>query len=165
MAHLKRQIDIMLELRIDLHITDSTDPQERINYLECLLNVAKSGTSASAVSSISFCNTSETLLTQRFSIIGDTPQKKTNRRKQILLSLLMAGLFLFSIFFIFEPSGSVRPEDWEEGMFLATPDDSYLVENPDGTYDFYHDDIYQSTLSHIDETLLDLPVYKKEDLQ
>ena len=157
MAHLKRQIDIMLELRIDLHITDSTDPQERVNYLECLLNAAKSGESASAVPAISFCNTSESLLTQRFSIIMDAPQKKTNRRKQILLSLLMAGLFLFSIFFIFEPSGSIPPE---EGVITLTPDDSYLVENPDGTYDIYHDDIYWSTISRIDESLLDLPVYK-----
>lgn len=162
MAHLKRQIDTMLELRIDLHITDSTDPQERVNYLECLLNAAKAGTSAPAAPAIPLCNTSESLLAQRFSIIMDAPQKKANRKKQILFSLLMVGLFLFSIFFIFEPSGSIPPE---EGIYMVTPDDSYLVENPDGTYDFYHDDIYRSTISHIDETFLDLPVYKKEELQ
>lgn len=160
MVLLKRQISTMLELRIDLQITDSPDPQERLNYLDCLLNAAKAGTAP--VSAIAFCSANEPLLTQRFSIIMNSPRKKTNRRKQLMISLLMVGLCLFSVFFIFEPSGSLPSE---EEIFTVTPEDSYLVENPNGTYDFYHDEIYQSTISRIDETLLDLPVYKKGELQ
>lgn len=162
MILLKRQITTMLELRIDLQITESPDPQERLNYLDCLLNAAKAGISAPAIPAISLCSAGESLLTQRFSIIMNSQKKKTCRKKQVLLSLFMAGLYFFSIFFIFEPSGSLPSED---GIFTVTPEDSYLVENPDGTYDFYHDEIYQSTISRIDETLLDLPVYKKGELQ
>lgn len=162
MILLKRQITTMLELRIDLQITESPDPQERLNYLDCLLNAAKAGISAPAIPAISLCSAGESLLTQRFSIIMNSQKKKTCRKKQVLLSLFMAGLYFFSIFFIFEPSGSLPSE---EEIFTVTPEDSYLVENPDGTYDFYHDKIYQSTISRIDETLLDLPVYKKGELQ
>ncbi len=164
MMLLKRQIATMLELRIDLEITDSPDLQNRVNYLDCLLNAAKAGTSPAPA--ISFCSNGESLLTQRFSIIMNSPQKKTSRKKQVLLSLFMVGLYFFSVFFIFEPSGSIPPEV-EAETYEISPENSYLVENPNGTYDFYHNDTYRSTISHIDETFLNLPVYKyyKEDLQ
>lgn len=162
---LKRQIATMLELRIDLQITNSSDPQDQINYLNCLINAAKAASfnPVSAESAISFCNTNESLLTQRFFIIMNGSQKKRNRRKQLLFSFFFVGLFFFSIFFIFEPY-CISSEALEEG-FLATPDNSYLIKNPNGTYDFYYNDIYQSTLSRVDDSLLGLPIYKREELQ
>ncbi|MDE6608212.1 MAG: hypothetical protein K2K54_10730, partial [Lachnospiraceae bacterium] len=162
---LKRQIATMLELRIDLQIPNSSDPQDQINYLNCLINAAKAAVSnpVSAKSAISLCSTNESLLTQRFFIIMNSSQKKRNRRKQLLFSLLFVGLFFFSIFFIFEPF-SIAAKD-AEGTFYITPSTAYLIENPDGTYDFYYKNDFQSTLSHVDEALSNLPIYKMEELQ
>lgn len=154
---LKQQITTMLELRVDLKITDSSDPQERIHYLNCLINTAKTAVPSYKEPAVSFCNANTSLLSQRFSIIMNSPQKKISRKKQFWFSFLFIGLYFFSIFFIFEPF--YIPPETEEGIFYATPDNSYLIKNPNGTYDFYHNDTYISTISRIDESLSHLPVY------
>ena len=146
----------MLELRIDLQLTASPDPQTRVNYLECLLRAAKSEQQA-AEPAISFCNTSETQLKQRFSMIISHQQKKS-RWKQISFSLLFVGLYAFSTFFIFEPH-YISPEE-AEGTFVLTPENAYLVEKKDGTYDLYYEDRYMSNFHTIDENFVELPVYQ-----
>lgn len=160
---LKRQIATMLELRIDLQITNSPDPQERINYLNCLIRAARAEASVStfAETAISFCNTNESLLTQRFSIIMNAPRKKADQRKQLLFSLFIIGLYIISIVFIFEPF--FIPEDIEG--FWARPDNAYLIENPDGTYDFYCDNEYKSTLPRVDDSMADLTIYQYDAKQ
>ena len=158
---LKKQISTMLELRIDLQLTASPDPQIRVNYLDCLLRAAKSEQQA-AEPAISFCNASESLLKQRFSMII-SHRKKKSRWKQISFSLLFVGLYAFSTFFIFEPH-YMSPEE-AEGTFVPTPENAYLVEKKDGTYDLYYKDSYMSNLHTIDEGFVELPVYQnpKED--
>lgn len=161
---LKRQIATMLELRVDLQITNSQDPQDRIDYLSCLINAAKAGDSVPAPSfAISFCNTSESLLIRRFSIMIKSSQRKANRGKQLGFSVLIIGIYFFSVLFIFEPF--YMPPEINEATYFPTSDNAYLIENTDGTFDFYYNDSYKATLSQMDEFLSDLPIYKKEDIK
>lgn len=153
---LKKQISTMLELRVDFILTNSSDPQIRVNYLESLLRAAKMEQHTTE-SAISFCNTNESLLKQRFSMIIRQSQKQS-RWKQILLSVVFVGLYAFSIFFIFEPS-YMSPEN-VDGSFVPTPENSYLMEMEDGIYHFYFEGDYIVDIDTISEDFADLPIYQ-----
>lgn len=57
------------------------------------------------------------------------------------------------------------PPEINEATYFPTSDNAYLIENTDGTFDFYYNDSYKATLSQMDEFLSDLPIYKKEDIK
>ena len=58
----------------------------------------------------------------------------------------------------------MSPEE-AEGTFVPTPENAYLVDKKDGTYDLYYDDSYMSNFHTIDKDFVELPVYQspKED--
>jgi hypothetical protein len=154
----------MLELRIDRGITASIDPWERLRYMECLNYLAKQNKSSVTPLSISFCTVGTTYLLQRFHMIGDSDGHKRNRRKQVLMSVIIIGVYLFSTFFIFEPyyvASEVAADSYK-----ITMDNAYFIVNPTGGYDLYMEDQFVQTFyDPIDSSLCDLKIYlTKEEI-
>lgn len=159
-----RQVSTMLELRIDRGITASIDPWERLRYMECLNYLAKQNKSSVTPLSISFCTVGTTYLLQRFHMIGDSDGHKRNRRKQVLISVIIIGVYLFSTFFIFEPyyvASEVAADSYK-----ITMDNAYFIVNPTGGYDLYMEDQFVQTFyDPIDSSLCDLKIYlTKEEI-
>lgn len=159
---LRQQVSTMLELRIDRSITASSDPKEKLSYMECLNYMAKQEMANVAPLSISFCATSKSLLLQRFHMMGDSERHKRNRRKQILMSGIIIGLYLFSTFFIFEPH--YTPPGVAEDSYELTADNAYFIVNPEGGYDLYMQDQFIGTFYEpMDETLHELKIYHNKE--
>lgn len=159
---LRRQVSTILELRIDRNITASTEPLERLRYMECLNRVAKQEKAKVAPLSISFCTAGNALLLQRFQMIGNSDSHRRNRRKQILMSVIIIGLYLFSTLFIFEPD--YTPPEVEKGSYELTTDNSYLIINPEGGYDFYLEGQFIGIFyDPLDEALRNLKIYRNKE--
>lgn len=161
---LRRQVSTMLELRIDRSITASSDPSEKLRYMECLNYIAKQERSKVTPLSISFCATSKSrsLLLQRFHMMGDSERHRRNRRRQILISGLIIVLYLFSTFFIFEPH--YTPPQVANDSYEITIDNAYLIANPEGGYDLYMEDQFMGTFdAPIDDALRNLKIYNTKE--
>ena len=194
---LEDSFETLLEMRVDSHIIRSTDKQYRHEYLQCLINIAKSDVTpedtpehaewpcyeiSSEHNSFSNCMTTpetfgaaeqkkrgfsikprDSVLIQRFQMIKANPTRKLNWI-QILCLVLITGLYTFSMLFIFEPH-YMSPNalndlpDPDGDIFVAMPDNSYMIVNPSGGYDLYIDGEYMETIPEVDEYLSDIKIY------
>lgn len=158
----RRQVSTMLELRTDRYVTAFSDPLEKFYYMKCLSYIMKHETSTLAPLSISFCITRESRLLQRFHMIGDSEGHKHNRRKQLLISFIIIGLYLFSTFFIFEPH--YTSPKVAESSYMLSNDNAYFIVNPNGGYDLYVEDQFTQTFYNpIDEIFHDLNIYQTKE--
>lgn len=153
---LKRQISLMLELRTDRYV--SNDSLHREAYAQTLLQMAKLQIHQDLRPTISFCDVSGSALSQRILMLIRSPDKTRRRPVQLLFSFLIVGLYAFSLFFIFEPH-SINKDD-ATGTLEISSETSYLIENPNGGYDLYYNDIFLETYPVLDDYLPKLKIYK-----
>lgn len=166
---LRDQVDAILDIQVDLTIVGGSDHKQKKDYMKCLTTVMEllrqrdSGDTNHWA--ISFCRAEQSLLLQRFKMIAkDGKRQKTNRGLQLIFAALMFGIYLFSMVFIFEPY-YIAPKDADDG-FQLSPENAYLIINPEAGYDLYVNGKYIVTLSVLDESLLDLKIYDSmEDLK
>ncbi len=87
---------------------------------------------------------------KRADLVLNTPyQQKYNRIIPVVTLIITIAVFIFSYSFIIQPHYDA-PEDeivTNQSATEFTSEDSYLVENPDGTYILYHDN---NPISEID---------------
>src|SRR5699024_2414213 len=87
---------------------------------------------------------------KRADLVLNTPyQQKYNRIIPVVTLIITIAVFIFSYSFIIQPHYDA-PEDeivTNQSATEFTSEDSYLVENPDGTYILYHDN---NRISEID---------------
>lgn len=158
---LKRQVSKMLEIHIDLTITKSMDELERIEYLECLLKIAKfHANKHSNKLALTFDSESVSVLSQRFRIVLDnSKQKEKFKLKNTFLMVVPVFLLVvLSFSFVFEPY-FISPNDASDTVEL-TNENSYLIENQDNTYDLYINDQFFGTVNEIKDSYSNLPIYK-----
>ncbi len=163
---LRNQVDAILDIQIDLHIVGGSDHQQKLDYMACLTKVIelmlKRAQDQSNHWAISFCRGEPTLLHQRFEMIAkDGKRQKSNRGRQFLFTALMVGIYLFSMVFIFEPH--YIDNNNAEDSFQITQENAYLIINPAGGYDLYVNHAYMETLYELDDSLLDLKIYKSQE--
>lgn len=156
---LKQQIDKILEIRVDTAVTKHMSKAERINYLECLLTIAK-GNAPSRINSFSLAFDSRTasVLSQRFYIVLDNNfDQKFGAKSSILFMALMLILTLIS-FVVIEPY-SIARMDQQQTVELTT-ESAYLLVNPNGGYDIFLNHEYFGTVSEVKDSYSDLRIYK-----
>lgn len=154
---LKRNTSLLLELRIDRVLAHSQDATAA--YLECLLKVAKQSEPAlSSPNALTFCTDNRSLLIKRFEMLMQPSQKsvRDNLKKAIPL-LASAALYIGSFFFILEPR-YVSPAV-EEYTFQLTDENSYAIENSDGSYDIFLFGNYLETVDSLKYYPKNLPIY------
>jgi beta-lactamase regulating signal transducer with metallopeptidase domain len=155
---LKQDIDKLLEIRVDSSLTEILNEKEKIEYLECLLKIAKNGTNnqlCNFLPTFGANNVSE--LSQRFQIILNS---NIYQRSKIVTSLLLTftiTIILLSSSFILEPY-SIKPNDMYETVELSA-ENSYLIKNLKGGYDVYLNNNYFATVTEIKDSYSNLTVY------
>lgn len=133
---LKNQLNLLLESRVDVDIL-SGEPEEKINYLECLLKVSEECTKDNVFPyehGIAFFTQENSLLIQRFELMTKSDDI-TSKKYTALLLLPIFLLYLFSLFYTLEAT-YISPEI-EDSYICLSPDNTYLIRNDDGTYNVY----------------------------
>lgn len=159
---LNRQINLVLEMKIDDTVTEDND-QEVLEYLRCLLHLAEyqdAVFSKPLSNAISFVCTEDKILTKRFQMLLRRKQKK-NYVLNLLLICLVGLIYVSSYLFIYE--AYVHTSDFDPISFHADSINSFIVDNGDGTYDLYLADIKIEVLYSLDNYSNDIPVYTKEE--
>lgn len=147
---LKKDLDLTLEMKCDLNTTESFSDKEKILYVETLHkhSVSQNQKNVPFVVSAELVDNKkkDRLLERVKKLLAEQP----NKAKQILVNTLVAILFLliFASSFIFIWQPNFREDELEEEYYELAEDgeivdgeDAYLVNNKDGTYTFYAENI------------------------
>lgn len=155
---LKQQIDKILEIRVDTSVTKKMDQDERINYLNCLLTIAK-GNAPTHINdfSLAFDSRAASFLSQRFYIVLDNNLERKSGMKSSILFLVIVFIITSASFIIIEPY-SIHPKDQKQTVEL-TADNAYLIVNQSNGYDIYLNNEYFGTVSEIKDSYSDLHIY------
>lgn len=155
---LRLEIDKILEIRVDKAIIKSFNETKKLQYLECLLKIAK-GTFPTRINSFSlpFGSSGASVLVQRFNIVLSNTKRKPNITVSILL-IMISLIFISTSFIVIEPY-SVKSDVQQQTVELAT-ENSYLISNPKEGYDLYVNNQYFGTVTEIKDSFSNLPIYK-----
>ncbi|WP_394525941.1 M56 family metallopeptidase [Lacrimispora sp. JR3] len=154
---LRPEIDKIMELRADEVVTKSFHEAQKLEYLECLLKIAKGMTPANINNfSLSFDSRAASVLFQRFHVVLNNSTRKSNITCSILLTII--SLFLISASFIVIEPYSVKT-DVQQQTVQITPENSYLIRNPKKGYDLYVNNQYFGSVTEISDLFSKLPIY------
>ncbi|WP_124066328.1 M56 family metallopeptidase [Clostridium sp. E02] len=133
---LKQQIDKVLEIRVDLKATKFMTESDQLEYLECLLKIAKNSAPPQVSDfSLAFDSRNVSVLSQRFHIVLNHDLKRKFGIKGCFFAMVIMSVFLFSSFVVIEPY-AVDPEVQHETIELKDQK-SYLLVDHHGGYDLY----------------------------
>lgn len=160
-----QKIGIYIEESADLLATELLDDMEKMEYLECLVKVAKQSIHNPLLSSsgLSFDGYTNSELTQRYRNVMesiDAPQTSRRKRGQYGFVAMMLLVTFLSYAVVIEPDS--KPID-EPTAFSIPTEGSYAIQAGDSLYELYIDNTYIGTFED-PATLPDIPIYEKEDL-
>lgn len=160
-----KQTDQVFDMRVDQEFLDGT-PEEREGYMECLLRVKKflDGYGESKGLGICFSKQSTTTLINRFHFFMN--QGKPKKREFIPIALFLAGIYVLSLFLVLEIEGyltDVKQQIQDENAILSTSDNTYLIENEDGSYDVYFEEYLIEHIDSLENYRRGYPVYKSKE--
>ena len=161
----RRKIGIYIEESADLLATELLDDMEKMEYLECLVKVAKQSIHNPLLSSsgLSFDGYTNSELTQRYRNVMesiDAPQTSRRKRGQYGFVAMMLLVTFLSYAVVIEPDS--KPID-EPTAFPIPTEGSYAIQAGDSLYELYIDNTYIGTFED-PANLPDIPIYEKEDL-
>lgn len=159
-ALFQKQVDLLLELQADQKTGGKTDA-EKIGYLSCLIQVAGrlNQHPPKKSSGLAFTTESGILLKKRLTMLMENKSEDSGIRSRLIL-LPVCVLLLCSFLFILEPYG-ISPED-AEGTFELTPENSYIIQLDDGTYDIYYNDNYLENTDSLEYYPNTLKIYTNQ---
>lgn len=154
---LKNDTDTILEMRIYQTLADT--PAHKVEYLSCLLKTA-SYQIENPVSipdfSINFC---DSVLVQRFDSITKNNKRQDSYTFKITFLFFAIFLYLGSYFITFE--SNYFPADlFTDDIIIPTEDNCFVIECPDGQYDFYLYGEYIETLPDKEHCIIGITTYK-----
>ncbi len=156
-----RKVDTLLEMRVDRSI--AKEPEQKAEYLSCLLSVTKSVTGknrfAGSVRAVPFCGESSSELKQRFQVLLKEEKKLSYKVGRAVFLSGVVALFVLSYVYIFEPYYE-HPEDMI-GVTSPGADNAYFIKREDGRYDFYLEGEFVSTEDSLEYFNEGIPVYKE----
>jgi len=159
---LRKQMTKIQELRVDSTVIEKLGKLQKMEYLECLIKVARQRSDARRKRWVaSFNSDCEENVTNRIDAIFEYTKEHKIRNSHIFKRvgfILALVIFLTPNFIIFEPYAIAK--EHEEGTYEIKNTNSYLIQNDDGTYDVYVDNIHIATVTEVfDESL---KIYNKE---
>ena len=161
----RKKISVCIEQSADLLAIEDLDASGKLDYLECLLKVARqSQHNPMLVSAIlAFDGYTDSELKKRFACITKSiPNGATfgNRitKYGFIAAMLLATLLSYGI--IVEPSSTETPVD-EPDSFTIHTDNTYAVKISDSLYELYIDDALIGTFED-PANLPEIPIYDKE---
>lgn len=157
---LKRRINMFLELRIDLSII-SEDAKQAQDYLDCLLKIAKYNLkikkNMQLLSRVMLIPINSSELKKRFAYITQEEEKNNKALCGFLLASACT-LCILSYLFIFEDS-YMYPEHMSKGEYSITPENTFIIQNKDNTYDIYFKGEFFETVNSLEYYPEDCKIY------
>ncbi len=142
---------------VNAHCIENSD-EERKNYLNTLKRASEDVKKARKKRSQLFSVESELLghsmskedFKRRLDIIGDYERNpKKERRIAIFTAAIMAVVLVFSYRFILQPYYYVDKETFDDrGGIQMTPENTYLLEENDGTFSVYIDNKFYKNITY-----------------
>lgn len=154
----KKQVSNILEIHNDCATTSQMTKKEKLEYLECILKIAKINTHNKISSTLCFSTTDSCNLKQRFTCV--LSDRATNKSIPYILCIILMPLILLyiSFFVILEPH-SVS-ESVAETTFELNPDTSYILQK-NGTYYLYIDNVFIGSIEKISDEFKNLKIIKE----
>lgn len=161
----RKKIGIYIEGSADLLATEQLDDIKKMEYLECLVKVAKQSIHNPLLSStgLAFDGYAKSELMQRYRIVMtsvDAPQTSQKKHGQYGFIAMMLLVTFLSYSIIIEPDS--QPVN-EPNTFSIPTEGSYAIQAGDSLYELYIDNTYIGTFED-PANLPDIPIYEKEDL-
>lgn len=161
---LRINLNRTLELRCDQSVSRLLQSPEKLEYIEVLIKTFNSlptkrkrfrlgsfTISEFAASPKKFCkNPKKHITVKRADLIMNTSyQKKYNRVIPVVTLIIMTIVFVFLYSFIIQPHYDVPKDEIEVDMYTDefSSSNSYLVQNDDGTYTIYIDEVDSGVVS------------------
>ena len=154
---LKNDTDMILEMRIDQ--TLANNPVHTAEYLSCLLKTASyqiENPLPVPDFSINFC---DSVLARRFKTLTQKQNKSTSTVAVILFLSISFFIYVSSYFIIFEDN-YFPPDMFTDDIIIPTKDNCFVIECPDGQYDFYLYGEYIETLPDKEHCIIGITTYK-----
>jgi len=155
----KRLTVHLLELRVDMVTTENFSEEEKLNYLQCILNTARRNANTAynpkIVSILEFNNYSK--IKSRFDYIIGMRNKEIGR----ILPYIALLLLFISTLFIVEPYYIAK--DIAISTFVIPEANSYFVQK-DNSYDLYINDEYQFSVNSVNN-FDSIPVYTPKEVE
>ncbi len=156
---LRVDLDHSLEVKCDTDIISKMSDSDRIKYFEMIRTISSATTNKPLLFTVGLVSARyEKQLIQRFQL-GLNYKKKKRYLANTVFCIILVAVFIFSYTFIFQSAGF--PKD-EPGIFDITPDNAYIVDNGNGTYSIYVNDLYMCDIGSIDiEPYNQLPIIER----
>ncbi len=158
---LKKQVDIIIEVRIDHKVTGSR-PEQNIYYFECILNISRQMTQKRVFScpeGIYFCRESKSLLKYRMEMsLGKSSD--SNRALIAAIVILMLAIYVSSHIFIFE-SVYLPPDIRQTCTSTLSSDMYYIKDKTSDMYQIYLKGYYIESTNSL-EHYIGIRAYDKE---
>lgn len=161
------KISIYIEESADLLATEQLDDDSKLEYLDCLVHVAKESIHHPLLShsTLSFDGYAKSELKKRIVVIMNSienPQASNKKRGQYGFIILMILVTFLSYGIILETISPNLPTD-EPNAFSIPTEGSYAIQAGNSLYELYIDNTYIGTFED-PANLPDIPIYEKEDL-
>lgn len=161
----RREIAVCIEQSADLLAIEDLDAAEKLDYLECLLKVARQSQHNAMLTPavLAFDGYTDSELKKRFACITKSIPKGVTFGNRIskygfIAAMLLATFLSYGV--IVEPSSTETPAD-EPDSFTIHNDNSYAVKISDSLYELYMDDVLIGTFED-PANLPEIPIYEKE---
>ncbi len=157
---LNKQVELIMEMRIDNDLI-SSGPEDRLGYMNCLIYIREFMIEQQMISedlSASFLKGGKDEFSKRFEMMFAKDHRKA-RSITVFTTAIVLCIYILSYVFILE--AYLPPE----GEMIITPamGNSYVIDNGDGTYDFYLNDTYVETTNCLEYYFEEIPIYSKEE--
>lgn len=161
----RKKISVCIEQSADLLAIEDLDASGKLDYLECLLKVARQSQHNPMLTSaiLAFDGYTDSELKKRFACITKSIPKGATFGNRItkygfIAAMLLATFLSYGI--IVEPSSTETPAD-EPDSFTIHTDNTYAVKISDSLYELYIDDALIGTFED-PANLPEIPIYDKE---
>ncbi len=165
---LNHQTDVILEMRIDHDVTHTSTSRIK-EYTDCLLNISERAVSRSLLPgtfTLSLLRFEDSDLYKRTNVLLKA-REKFNVTLNIALTLMISVIYLFSYSFVLEAyCGPYIPVPLcppDSNYMYVSMENSYFIDNEDGTYDLYYDDLFFETVDSLEYYPDDIPIYTKDN--
>ena len=170
---LNRQTDIILEMRIDSSLT-GTDASVTQEYMQCLIDMSERVSKKKLLPNsltIGLLPSGYKDLKHRFQLMTGNQEPPRLRWSVLLISIALCT-YLLSYAIICEgyiPPQETVPqilsadEDPMDLYYFPSSNNSYFLDNLDGTYDYYMNGIHIETVESLEYYPEGLPVYTRDN--
>lgn len=171
---LNRQTDVLLEMRIDHDLT-LTKVDSTMDYMNCLINASEYAHAKAPVLksfTMALLPTEQSDLQKRYIMLYNNQEKRKNS-VPLAFCVLILLFYIFSYSFILEIyyyPGNMAPAPLSYGRKdhsidcpYSISENSYCIDNGDGTYDIYYNNEYLLTDDSLQYYPRDIVIYTKDN--